>query len=140
VDAIGLSDLDPCGYKNGEVVKCAHTTYSLPQDGLKLEWRGTVYCNPPYNELAVWLKKCRRYHQRTKLDVIVLMFTRTETEYFQEECQYATGFLFISGRLHFLTPGGEDVGAASTGSVLVAFGESAFRRICNVRGIPVRVT
>jgi hypothetical protein len=141
IDLIGVSDLDPCAYKlNGEfVTKCAIDNYTLQddQDGLKLPWHGSVYCNPPYNENPIWLKKCRTYHEETGNDVIVMLFNRSESVYFQENVQHATGMLLVKKRISFLNDQGHPQTGANAASVLIAFGEGAFERICNVPGIPV---
>jgi hypothetical protein len=143
IDQIGISDLDPCGYKlNGEfVVKCAEHSYTLQdnQDGLRLPWFGSVYCNPPYTDNAKWLERCRLYHQDTKNDVIVMIFNRSQTKYFQSEVRYATGILFIAGNMKFLNDKGKIQGSANAPSILIAYGESAYNRIKNVTGLAVRI-
>jgi hypothetical protein len=143
IDLIGISDLDPCGYKlNGEfVTQCGIDNYTLQdnQDGLKLPWHGSVYCNPPYDQNPIWLQKCRTYHEQTGNDVIVMLFNRSETRYFQEHVQHATGLLLVRGRVSFLNADGHAQSGANAASVLIAFGEGAFERIRNVPGIAVRI-
>jgi hypothetical protein len=143
IDAIGLSDLDPCGFKlNGEfITKCAHDSYTLhdKQDGLALDWHGSVYCNPPYNNTRAWAKKCRQHHEDTGHDVIMLIKCSSGTSYFQNEISHATGIVLLRQRLSFLDESGNDVGKARFASILVAFGETAFDRIKNVEGVAARI-
>ena len=42
----GRIDLDPCSNEHSLVQ--ASDQYKLPEDGLALEWFGSVFCNPPY--------------------------------------------------------------------------------------------
>jgi hypothetical protein len=142
INLIGMSDLDPCGYKlNGEfVVKCARENYTLQdnQDGLSLPWFGTVYCNPPYVNMKKWLTKCREYYQETGNDVIVLMFVRSYSNYFQAEVQHCTGIVLVKGFISFLNEFGEEEWSARHPSCLIAFGEGAFERIKRVSGLKFR--
>jgi hypothetical protein len=142
IDLIGISDLDPCGYKlNGKfVVQCARVSYTLQdnQDGLKLPWYGSIYCNPPYNENPKWLKRCREYYEETGSDVIVLLFVRSGTMYFQREVKHCTGIVLVNGLLSFLNARGNEKHQAPAPSVLIAFGEGAFERIQRVNGLVFR--
>jgi hypothetical protein len=143
IDLIGISDLDPCAYKlNGEfVTKCATDNYTLQdnQDGLTLPWHGSVDCNPPYDQNPIWLAKCRSYHEETGNDVIVLIFNRSETRYFQEHVKHATGILLVQGRICFLNDQGQKQPTPNASSVLIAFGETAFDRIRKVPGISLQI-
>jgi hypothetical protein len=144
IDHIGLSDLDPCGYKlNGEIiVPCAHKTLTLEdnEDGLTAKWEGTVYCNPPFTRNKTWIEKCVEYHEETGNDVIVLIFCRSDTGYFQENVPRATGINLLSGKLKYLNEEGQEEGQAQVPSVLIAYGESAFERISRVPGVTCRVS
>jgi hypothetical protein len=86
---------------------------------LKLPWHGSVYCNPPYNENPIWLKKCRDYHEETGNDVIVMLFNRSESVYFQENVQHATGMLLVKKRISFLNDQGHPQTGANAASVLM---------------------
>jgi hypothetical protein len=144
IDLIGMSDLDQCGYKTPDgayVTRCASGAFTLRdrEDGLQLPWEGSVYCNPPYDQNAQWLHRCRKYHEQTGEDVIVLLFNRSETQYFQLEVASATGLVLVSGRINFLDETGRLHGNSPGPSVLIAYGESAFERIQRVPGIPTRI-
>jgi phage N-6-adenine-methyltransferase len=143
IDAIGISDLDPCGYRlDGKIiVETARKYYTLQdgQNGLIDPWAGTIYCNPPYNNTAAWLKKCREYHQQTGEDVIMLIKNVIERIYFQDEFEHITGIVFIRGHVAFLNDLGEETNKAMFGSLLIAFGDGAFERINNVQGVSIRL-
>jgi hypothetical protein len=139
IDRIGISMLDPCGFLNpdGEpYVKTAISCYTLQrqQDGLAIPWYGSVFCNPPYDKNAEWLRRCWEHHRDTGEDVIVLIFARTATGYFQEFAPKATGLNFLNKRIKFLDSEGKLQGIAPVGSVLLAYGDRALNRIRNVPG------
>ncbi len=53
---LGLIDLDPCA---GENTHIAITNWALErgEDGLKSEWSGFVFCNPPFSQKELWIEK-----------------------------------------------------------------------------------
>lgn len=53
-DSIFDFDLDACA--TPENAKCSKY-YTIKDDGLAQEWRGVVWCNPPYSQVAKWVKK-----------------------------------------------------------------------------------
>jgi hypothetical protein len=143
IDQIGISDLDPCGFYNedGEaIVQTARWYYLIDKgmDGLALPWFGSVYCNPPYDKNKEWIEKCYRYHEETGNDVILLVFARVSSIYFQEYVRHATGMVCVPRRLKFLNEKGEAPYSAPSASVLIAFGEYAYERIKGI-GLSFRV-
>lgn len=70
-------------------------------DGLKSEWGGVNYVNPPYGrELPKWIKKGWEEYQKGKT-VVFLIPSRTDTTWWHEFCMKATEIRFIKGRLKF---------------------------------------
>jgi phage N-6-adenine-methyltransferase len=139
IDAIGLSDLDPCGYlPDGKpLVETARRYYTEEDDGLIQPWEGTVFCNPPYSDLATWMEKCASYHLETGKDVILLAFARTDTRTFQAHARSATSMNFLSGRVKFLDANGNRRQNPNAASVLIAWGVGASIRASRLPGIVV---
>lgn len=86
-----------------ENAKCEH--YFTPeQDGLKQEWKGTVWCNPPYGRnIGKWVEKAYNTAKDKNAVVVMLLPARTDTKWFHDFCylnQYAT-VRFARGRLKF---------------------------------------
>lgn len=48
IDALGEFDLDPCAPVS-PLYKTASIMYNKNDDGLKQEWKGRVWLNPPYS-------------------------------------------------------------------------------------------
>lgn len=87
-------NLDPCATK--ETAKCANW-YSKEQDGLKMEWGGVLFVNPPYSQIKNWVAKAAN----SKATVVMLIPARTDTRWFHEFIYHKTEIRFIKGRLKF---------------------------------------
>ena len=69
-------------------------------DGLTRRWGGVVFCNPPYKQIAVWVRKAWEEAQTGKT-VVLLIPSRTDTRWWHEYVMTATEIRFIRGRLRF---------------------------------------
>ena len=140
--ALGAFDLDPCAAPEPRPWPTAAEHWTKEHDGLKHDWFGRVWLNPPYGPPPIvgpWLRRMRM-HDRG----IALIFARTETELFIEtvwDCASAVFFLF--GRLHFHRANGtrSDLNAGAP-SCLVSYGrhDASVLESCKLPGmfIPLR--
>jgi phage N-6-adenine-methyltransferase len=88
-------DLDACALPQN--AKCDRF-FSPEQDGLKQEWTGTVWCNPPYGrEIGKWVKKAHD----SKCTVVMLLPARTDTGWFHDYIYGKAEIRFVRGRLRF---------------------------------------
>ena len=81
-------DFDPCPY---------------PQpawNGLEVEWGERNFVNPPFSELAQWVRKAHSEYRKGKL-VVLLMPARTDAHYFHEFVLPHARVIFIRGRLRY---------------------------------------
>lgn len=86
------------------------------RDGLKAEWYGRVWCNPPYGRIIKdWVKKAYIYQGLS----VLLLPARTDTRWFHDYCYLndRTSVQFIKGRLKF----GDGLAPAPFPSMLVVF-------------------
>ena len=85
-------------------------------DGLKSDWGPfySVWCNPPYSNIAAWAKKCSEHDGIA----VMLVPARTDTKWFHEYCYNKPNveIRFIKGRLKF-----SGKGSAPFPSMLVIF-------------------
>jgi hypothetical protein len=130
--ALGEFDLDPCGAPGHSL---ANTTYLLENgdDGLRDDWFGRVWLNPPYGNLTEpFLERLAKHGNG-----IALIFARTETRmFFRQVWAKADAILFLEGRLSFLDASGVKAKAnAGAPSVLVAYGEENVTALEN-SGLP----
>lgn len=103
-------DLDACALK--ENAKCDR--YFTPEvDGLKQEWTGTVWCNPPYGrQIGKWVKKA----SESNATVVMLIPARTDTAWFHDYINGKAEIRFVRRRLRF---GGSNTGAPFPSMVVV---------------------
>ena len=116
--------LDACAEDNTAKVS---NYFTVEDDALTKDWKGVVWCNPPYGKIAeLWLQRMAIHNNG-----IALIFARTETEmFFNFVWDRATSLLFIKGRLHFHYVSGEKAKANSGApSVLIAYGDEADARL-----------
>jgi hypothetical protein len=116
--ALGEFDLDPCT----PIVRpwdTAKRHFNAFDDGLKQEWFGRVWLNPPYgNKTERWMERLASHGNG-----IALIFARTETaSFFPWVWEHASAVLFFRGRLCFYTKEGRQGGTAGAPSVLVSYG------------------
>lgn len=124
IAALGPFDLDPCAPIN-RPWPTAHNHYTVVDNGLLKEWRGFVWCNPPYNNVGTWLGRMAEHSNG-----IALTFARTDTVAFHRHVfPKAHALYFLKGRLSFHHVDGTKGGTAGAASVLIAYGEEAERRL-----------
>ena len=100
----GCFDLDPCA---SQTTAKAPAFFSAYEDGLRQDWHGDVFMNPPYGRvIGQWVEKAfseARIEQRAR--VCCLLPAQTNTKWWHTYCQHADEILFLKGRLHFSQSG-----------------------------------
>jgi phage N-6-adenine-methyltransferase len=110
-------DLDVCA--NAENAKCTHY-FSPEQDGLKQEWIGTCWMNPPYGRvIGDWVKKAYE-SSLNGATVVCLLPARTDTRWWHDYCMKGE-IRLVRGRLKF----GDSKNSAPFPSAVVIFGKQA---------------
>lgn len=87
--------------------------YTLTDDGLAQSWADeSVWCNPPYSDIAPWVRKAWAEHRHARAVVLLVPANRTEQSWWQgmvEPYRDRPGsplrVEFIAGRLRFVRPG-----------------------------------
>ncbi len=110
-------DLDPCATPQN--AKCAQF-FTKKENGLKQDWFGTVFMNPPYGrEIKQWVQKA--YEEAGKrCTVVCLLPARTDTSWFHDYCLKGE-IRFLRGRLKF----GNAKNSAPFPSMIVIFRKKA---------------
>lgn len=110
--------------------------FGIEQDGLKQPWHGRVWCNPPYSDIAPWVRKANfEAHGHAEVVAMLLPCNRTEQAWWQQEVEpfrdsRSPGVLrtrFLPGRIAFGHPGNPDakgVGSPPFGCVLLVWRKS----------------
>jgi hypothetical protein len=122
---LGAFDLDPaatCDAAHGKkTMVLAAKSYCKCDDGLRQQWKGRIFCNPPYGkETGKWLERLARHGNG-----IALIFARTDVGYFHDAVfRTAHALLFVKNRITFLRADGtKPKWNGGAPSVLVAYGE-----------------
>lgn len=80
--------------------------YTQENDGLKQNWNGICWLNPPYGDkqskMVDWIKKAYNSTQENEnLTVVMLIPARTNTKWFHSFCLKSAELKFICGRPKF---------------------------------------
>ncbi len=114
LDAEFKFETDVCA--TAENAKCDNF-YSPKKDGLKQDWKGTCWMNPPYGrEIAKWMEKAYASAKENGATVVCLVPARTETKWWHS---YSVNgeITYLKGRLKF----GDSKNAAPFPSAVVVF-------------------
>jgi len=103
--------------------------FSKDDDGLKQDWFGFVWCNPPYGkETGLWLEKFIKHDNG-----IALVNSRTDTRWFHNYATKADILCFVKGRISFYKPHAVNKHiqgqSSSTGTLLLGCGDKAIQAI-----------
>ena len=91
--------LDACATKNN--AKCDNYI-TIETNALKVEWKGRIFCNPPYSKIKEFLQKAEIELRKGKVELIVfLTFSNTDTKWFHKYIYHKAELRFIKGRLKF---------------------------------------
>ena len=113
LDDIYHFELDVCADDKNH--KC-NKYFTKDQDGLKQDWVGICWMNPPYGrEIGKWIKKAYE-SSLNGATVVCLLPSRTDTKWFHEYCVKGN-IEFIKGRLKF----GDSKNSAPFPSMIVVF-------------------
>ena len=117
-DLFGFT-LDACASSDNAKVS---NYYTVEQNALVQDWKGVVWCNPPYGrEQVKFIQKAYDESVKHGSTVVCLIPARPDTKVWQDLIfNHADQVCFIKGRLKF----GNSKDAAPFPSALIVFGDS----------------
>lgn len=133
---MGEIDLDPASTPEANKTVCAKVFYTEEEDGLRQNWYGRVWLNPPYASALVgrFTSKLTEHFLRGDVsDAIVLVNNSTDAAWFQEIAGAASAVVFPKGRIKFISRGG-DVGSPLQGQAILFLGKEHARKFLSVFG------
>ena len=127
-EVMGDIDLDPASTQEANKVVKAKQIYTIEDDGLRQDWKGRVWLNPPYStsKIPLFCDKIKKHYDSGEVtEAVVVVNNATETEWFNILISSAKACVFPKGRIKFYKPKGIKIGSAPLqGQVFVYFGEN----------------
>jgi len=126
-DVMGGIDLDPASSQRAQDAVAADEYYTLAEDGLKQEWYGRVWLNPPYAQpfIAEFVSKMVAERRAKRVTAgIMLTHNYTDTSWFHEAASCADAICFTRGRIKFYGADGA-VAAPTQGQAFFYFGDDS---------------
>lgn len=123
--AMGSIDVDPASNVVAQRTVNAAEWYDQERDGLKHDWPGNVWLNPPYARGLIedFIDRLvAQFHAGITKQAIVLVDNRTDTRWFHSLCSGASAVAFTKGRVNFYNET-VDSSSPANGSVLVYLGD-----------------
>jgi site-specific DNA-methyltransferase (adenine-specific) len=112
-EEFGGFDLDPCA--TPETAQCPRF-FTPADDGLRQEWAGRVFMNPPYGRtIGAWMRKAWEASQTAAEVVVCMVPARADTAWWHDYAERGER-RFLKGRLRF---GGAASGAPFPSAVVV---------------------
>jgi ParB family chromosome partitioning protein len=109
-DVLGEFDLDPASTALAQRTVRATQYFTKETDGLKQDWHGRVWLNPPYAQpfIADFVTKLVTEVQAGRVTAaIMLTHNYTDTAWFHEAASACSAICFTRGRVRFVSPSGE---------------------------------
>lgn len=109
-DVMGTIDVDPASNPFAQGTVKAGTYYSLEDNGLAHEWRGTVFLNPPYShpEISHFIEKlCEEFEAGRTTEAILLTNNNTDTKWWHRAATVSAAVCFTAGRINFYQEDGK---------------------------------
>ncbi len=102
--------------------KCAKF-FTESDDGLRQDWSGLVWCNPPYSNIMPWVLKALSEADAGRARTVMLLPARTGAAWFYTAlCSpLVTVHFFADPRIHFVPPPGVKPSSPTSSSLLLVF-------------------
>lgn len=123
---LGEIDLDPASSSLANRTVMAKTFFTVDNDGLKAQWTGRVWMNPPYSSDLVgkFASKIAYHFESGDIsEAIVLVNNATETRWFNEIVSVASAVSFVRGRIKYIDVNGEQASSPLQGQAFIYLGE-----------------
>lgn len=122
---MGSIDCDPASNDMAQKTVKATTYYTVSDDGLKQNWTGNVWLNPPYTARVInefVSKLCESHQSGDVTQAVLLTNNNTDTRWFHEAALQASAICFTSGRINFFKRDGS-TSSPTNGQSFFYFGD-----------------
>lgn len=90
--------VDPCP---GNTRRLADRNY---KDGLRSAWRGQIFVNAPYSQVAAWVDRSVRYAASGRAHVLCLLPVRPDSAWWANLQRHVTALWLPRHRISFVSP------------------------------------
>jgi phage N-6-adenine-methyltransferase len=124
----GDIDLDPASSIEAQKIVQAKSYFTKDDDGLRHEWYGRLYLNPPYGPpIGNFIRKlCEEWQAGRISAAILLTHNYTSSAWFHEAEDVADAICFTFNRMKFYKPNGE-LASPTQGQAFFYFGDEILR-------------
>jgi len=136
-DVLGGIDLDPASSEAAQRRVQALRYFTKDNDGLKQEWHGRVFLNPPYSrrEIGQFVSKMVQEWQAGRVSAAVMLTHRfTDTRWFHEAAGACSAICFTTGRVRFIDAEG-NLARPTQGQAYFYYGKDRTRFAARFREI-----
>ena len=126
---LGAIDLDPATAPVAQQTVRATRFFTRDNDGLRHEWRGRIWLNPPYAQpdIARFVEKLlAELAAGRAMQAILLTHNYTDTSWFHAAAEGCAAICFTRGRIRFVSPTG-GIAAPTQGQAFFYFGPGVDR-------------
>jgi ParB family chromosome partitioning protein len=122
---LGAIDLDPATRVEAQKIIQARQFFTKADNGLKHEWHGRVWLNPPYSFIAQFADKMiEELRAKRVTAAIMLTHNYTDSDWFQSLATIADKICFADSRVKFYKPDGK-IANPTQGQAFFYFGAHA---------------
>lgn len=121
---MGSIDLDPASNEYAQKTVKAEQYFTILNDGLRQDWRGTVFLNPPYKHPVIsdFIKKlCEEIAAEKVTAAVLLTNNNTDTASWHDAAKTSQAVCFTAGRINFYKAEGVQV-SPTNGQTFFYFG------------------
>lgn len=115
-EVLGTIDLDPASCEFAQEVVQAENYYIEEDDGLKQNWYGKVFLNPPFSRGKMEpfvIKLCQEYNLGDVEEAVLLTNNFTDTKWFHLAARNSDALCLTEGRINFYNENGQSKNAAN---------------------------
>lgn len=123
---LGNISLDPCSSETANEIVKADVFYTEEEDGLKKDWKGSIWMNPPYAQPLISQfceKLVEHFTNGDVAEAITLTNNTTETRCAQALLSNSSAICLLGKRVKFIDGSGKERGTPLQGQMICYLGE-----------------
>lgn len=124
-DVMGGIELDPASHEIAQRTVQADRYFTIADDGLRQEWHGRIWLNPPYAQPAIEhfaQKMVTEVNAGHVTEAIMLTHNYTDTAWFHIAASVCDMVCFTRGRIRFINQAGEEADSPTQGQAFFYYG------------------